>query len=218
VTGHVPKREAESAAGGPAASRRKAAAEDAQLVRRAQAGDVEAFEELVRRHQRRVLAIVSGILRRREDVEDVAQQVLVKVFLSLKRFDLRSAFPTWLYKVTVNECWDYLRKKRARPLMYESDLSEDQARQYTGERHAEGGVDQQADAEKRTELRDLLDRLMEELSREEQLMLVLKEVEGLSVEEIGEVLDLNVNTVKVKLFRARGRLMRLYRKELQARR
>lgn len=213
MTAHVPRGEGE----GPTAaeSRRKAAAEDAQLVRRAQAGDVEAFEELVRRHQRRVLAIVSGILRRREDVEDVAQQVLIKVFLALKRFDLRSAFPTWLYKVTVNECWDYLRKKRARPLAYESDLSEEQARQFTGQGRAGGAADRQPDAERRTELRDLLDRLMKRLSREEQLMLVLKEVEGLSVEEIGEVLDLNVNTVKVKLFRARGRLMRLYRKELE---
>jgi len=109
---------------------------DRELVRRAQGEDKEAFEELVRRHQQRVFAVANGILHRREDVEDIGQQVFVKAYFSLKRFDQRSAFTTWLYKITVNECWDLLRKRKVRPLVYESDLSEDQARQYTasGER------------------------------------------------------------------------------------
>src|SRR5882757_1406450 len=103
--------------------------EDRELVRRAQREDKEAFEELVRRHQHRVFAVASGILRRREDVEDIAQQVFLKAYFALKRFDQRAAFSTWLYKITVNECWDLLRKKKVRPLVYESDLSEEQARQ-----------------------------------------------------------------------------------------
>src|ERR1700726_4791356 len=99
------------------------------LVRRAQNGDVSAYEELVRLHQHRVLAVVGGILRGSEDVEDVAQQALAKAYFSIRRFDLRSAFGTWLYKIAVNECWDYLRKKKVRRLVYEADLSEDQVRQ-----------------------------------------------------------------------------------------
>src|SRR5712691_3695042 len=70
------------------------------------------------------------LVRRREDVEDIAQQVFVKAYFSLKRFDQRAAFSTWLYKITVNECWDLLRKKKVRPLLYESDLSEEQAQQF----------------------------------------------------------------------------------------
>ena len=85
---------------------------DRELVRRAQADDKEAYEELVRRHQQRVLAVASGILRRHEDVEDIAQQVFVKAYFSLKRFDGRAAFSTWLYRITLNECWDLLRKKK----------------------------------------------------------------------------------------------------------
>src|ERR1039458_3887787 len=80
------------------------------LVRRAQEGDASAYEDLVRIHQRRVLAVVGGILRGSGDVEDVAQQALAKAYFSIRRFDLRSAFGTCLYKITVNECWDYLRK------------------------------------------------------------------------------------------------------------
>src|ERR1700757_974744 len=106
------------------------AKEDRELVRRAQREDKESFEELVRRHQHRVFAVAGGILRRREDVEDIAQQVFVKAYFSLKKFDQRAAFSTWLYKITVNECWDLLRKKKVRPLVYESDLSEEQAQQF----------------------------------------------------------------------------------------
>src|SRR6266496_5426992 len=113
------------------ASRPAKAADDRELVRWAQAEDKEAFEELIRRHQHRVFAVAGGILRRREDVEDIAQQVFIKAYYSLKRFDQRAAFSTWLYKITVNECWDLLRKRKVRPLVYEADFSEEQSRQYT---------------------------------------------------------------------------------------
>src|ERR1700685_4497691 len=106
--------------------------EDRELVRLSQNGGEAAFEQLVRRHQQRVFALVGGILRRPEDVEDVAQQVFLKAYLGLKRFDQRAAFSTWLYKIAVNECWDYLRKKKVRPLLYEADLSEEQVSRLDG--------------------------------------------------------------------------------------
>ena len=79
-------------------------ADERAMVRQAQKGDKAAFELLVHRHQHRVFAVARGILKRQEDVEDVAQQVFVKAYFSLKRFDQRAAFSTWLYKITVNEC------------------------------------------------------------------------------------------------------------------
>jgi RNA polymerase sigma-70 factor, ECF subfamily len=188
------------------------------LVRRAQAGDVSAYEELVRIHQRRVLAVVGGILRGSEDVEDVAQQALAKAYFSIRRFDLRSAFGTWLYKIAVNECWDYLRKKKVRRLVYESDLSEEQVRKLESmPEHGYGGAMHREDAGRRLEQRQIVERLLGGLEEKDQLMLVMKEVEGFSVEEIGEVLGLNVNTVKVRLFRARGRLVELYKKRMEKR-
>ncbi len=188
------------------------------LVRRAQDGDVSAYEELVRIHQHRVLAVVGGILRGSEDVEDVAQQALAKAYFSIRRFDLRSAFGTWLYKIAVNECWDYLRKKKVRRLVYESDLSEEQVRKLESlPEHGYGGALHHEDAGRRLEHRQLVERLLGELEEKDQIMLVMKEVEGFSVEEIGEVLGLNVNTVKVRLFRARGRLVEVYRKRMQKR-
>jgi RNA polymerase sigma-70 factor, ECF subfamily len=194
-------------------SRREKGEEERQLVRLAQSGEEAAFEELIRRHQQRVFGLVSGILRRREDVEDVVQQVFLKVFVSLKRFDQRAAFSTWLYKISVNECWDYLRKKKVRPLVYEADLSEEQVSRLDGVVSADQPPASSSD---RAEAKDLLERMMEKLPEQDRQLLVLKEVEGFSVQELAEILDLNVNTVKVRLFRARARLMDVYRRRLHS--
>src|SRR5882724_1066183 len=181
------------------------------LVRRAQNGEVSAYEDLVRMHQHRVLGVVGGILRGSEDVEDVAQQALAKAYFSIRRFDMRSAFGTWLYKIAVNECWDYLRKKKVRRLVYESDMSEDQLRKMDSAPVGSFGASQHhEDAARRVEQRQLVERLLGQLEEKDQLMLVMKEVEGFSVEEIGEVLGLNVNTVKVRLFHSRGRRVEIY--------
>jgi RNA polymerase sigma-70 factor, ECF subfamily len=193
----------------PPSDKAPGAMDDRELVRRAQGEDQEAFEELLRRHQHRVFAVAGGILRRREDVEDIAQQVFVKAYFSLKRFDQRAAFSTWLYKITVNECWDLLRKKKVRPLVYESDLSEEQAKQVIA---AEGKNSGGPDISDRLEARERVERLMEGLDERDRLMLILKEVEGFAVEEIAQVLDLNANTVKVRLFRARRRIVNKVRK------
>jgi RNA polymerase sigma-70 factor, ECF subfamily len=193
----------------PSGAKAPGAVDDRELVRRAQGENQEAFEELMRRHQHRVFAVAGGILRRREDVEDIAQQVFVKAYFSLKRFDQRAAFSTWLYKITVNECWDMLRKKKVRPLVYESDLSEEQAKQVIA---AEGKNSSGPDISERLEARERVERLMEGLDERDRLMLILKEVEGFAVEEIAKVLDLNANTVKVRLFRARRRIVNKVRK------
>jgi RNA polymerase sigma-70 factor (ECF subfamily) len=193
-----------------------AAAMERALVRRAQRGDVLAYEALLAKHQQRVFAVVGGILRRREDIEDVAQQVFVKAYFSLKRFDQRSAFGTWLYKIAVNECWDYLRKKKVRRLVYEADMSEEQSRQLQGvSEQPFGALRSPEDAARRVEQQQLVNRLLAELDEQDSAMLVMKEVEGFSVEEIGETLCINVNTVKVRLFRARARLVEIYRRRMK---
>ncbi len=209
---HVPKSMAASA---PAIALPMARAEkkvdDRELVRLSQSGLESAFEELVKRHQHRIFALVSGILRRPDDVEDVAQQVFLKAYTGIRRFDQRAAFSTWLYKIAVNECWDYLRKRKVRPLVYEADLSEEQVSRLDGiisaDRPAEG-------ANARTETRELLDRMLSSLPEQDRQLLVLKEIEGFSVQELAKILDLNANTVKVRLFRARGRIMDAYRRRL----
>jgi len=204
---------AETASSGPKAGRSSisvAAADERQLVRRAQKGDRDAFEILVGRHQHRVFAVARGILKRQEDVEDIAQQVFVKAYFSLKRFDQRAAFSTWLYKITVNECWDLLRRRKARPLVYEADFSEEQSRQFSASEQRSGSG---PDTSERLAMRQRLEHMLAQLDERDRAMLILKEVEGFSVEEIADSLGLNANTVKVRLFRARRRVVEYARRD-----
>jgi len=187
--------------------------DDRELVRLSQNGTEAAFEELVRRHQQRVFALVGGILHRPDDVEDVAQQVFLKAYLGIKKFDQRAAFSTWLYKIAVNECWDYLRKRKVRPLVYEADLSEEQVSRLDGIVSSDRPPES---ASTRMETREILERMLEALPEQDRQLLVLKEIEGFSVQELAEILDLNVNTVKVRLFRARGRIMDTYRRKVNS--
>lgn len=208
----VTKMEEEQAAGRAAHVQAQSAAaiDERQIVRRAQKGDKAAFELLIERHQHRVFAVARGIVKRQEDAEDVAQQVFVKAYFSLKRFDQRAAFSTWLYKITVNECWDLLRKRKARPLIYESDFNDEQSSQFSAiERESAGGPD----ASERLAMRQQLDNMLDQLEPRDRSMLVLKEVEGFSVEEIADLLGLNANTVKVRLFRARRKIVEFARRE-----
>ena len=175
------------------------------LVRRAQSGDESAFREIVERYQSKVFSIIHGIVRQRNDVEDIAQQVFAKVYLSLKNFDFRSSLITWIYKITVNECFDYLRKRKVRKLVYESDLSEDEVRRVE---NTEPNVDRTLPADSALAQRDYVFKLLGRVSEEERMLLMLKEVEGYSVEELAAQTGMNENTIKVKLFRARQKLVK----------
>ena len=187
--------------------------DDRELVRRAQDGEKEAFEVLVTKHHGRVFAVAGGILRNREDVEDIAQQVFLKAYFSLKRFDQRSAFSTWLYKITVNECWDLLRKKKVRPLVFESELNEEQAHAYQS---TEQSTEYAGDVSDQLETRQQLEQWLDCLEERDRTMLVLKEVQGFTGEEIAEIMGINGNTVKVRLFRARQKIAERIRRKKRA--
>jgi RNA polymerase sigma-70 factor (ECF subfamily) len=175
------------------------------LVRRAQAGDETAFREIVERYQTKVFSIIHGIVRQRNDVEDIAQQVFAKVYLSIRNFDFRSSLITWIYKITVNECFDYLRKRKVRKLVYESDMSEDEVRRVE---NSEPAIERQTPVDTDLARRDYIAKLLTRVSEEERNLLMLKEVEGHSVEELAEITGMNENTIKVKLFRARQKLVK----------
>src|SRR3954462_11632661 len=175
------------------------------LVRRAQASDGAAFREIVESYQSKVFSIIHGIVRQCNDVEDIAQQACTKVYFSIRNFDFRSSLITWIYKITVNECFDYLRKKKVRKLVYESDMSEDEVRRVE---NSEPVLERGTRADTSLARRDYIVKLLDRVSEEEKNLLMLKEVEGYSVEELSGMLKMNENTIKVKLFRARQKLVK----------
>jgi RNA polymerase sigma-70 factor (ECF subfamily) len=179
--------------------------EEAALVRRVQARDELAFREIVERYQSKVFSIIYGILRNHNDAEDIAQQVFAKIYFSIRNFDFRSSLLTWIYKITVNECYDYLRKKRVRKLVYESDFSEEDAHRMEA---SEPAVDPATPVDRKLAQQDLVTKLLDKVSAEDRSLILLKEVEGHSVEELAAMTGLNENTIKVKLFRTRQKLLK----------
>jgi len=179
--------------------------QEAALIRRVQAGDEMAFREIVERYQSKIFSIIYGILRNHNDAEDIAQQVFTKVYFSVGNFDFRSSLLTWVYKITVNECYDYLRKKRVRKLVYESDFSQEDTQRMEA---SEPAVEKGPAVDDRLANRELALKLLSKVSAEDRSLILLKEVEGHSVEELAGMTGLNENTIKVKLFRTRQKLLK----------
>ena len=179
--------------------------EETSLVDRVKARDDLAFRELVDRYQNKVFSIIYGILRNQNDAEDISQQVFSKVYFSIHNFDSRSTLLTWIYKITVNECYDYLRKKKVRKLVYESDFSEDDSQRME---NSETSADKTVPVDHQLAQRELINKLLQKVSEEDRNLILLKEVEGHSVEELAQMTGMNENTIKVKLFRARQKLVK----------
>ena len=178
------------------------------LVRNCQSGDPEAFHLLVERYQSRVFSIAHTLVRERADVEDIAQQVFTKVYIHIRDFDFRAALMTWMYRITVNECYNHLRKNRPSRWLRSADMTEEELRQMENTRSTAPAPDRQA------ELAQTVSFLLGHVSSEERLLLVMKEVEGYSIQDLSKMFAWNENTIKVKLFRARRKLASLARKNL----
>jgi RNA polymerase sigma-70 factor (ECF subfamily) len=185
------------------------ATSDETLIRRLQAHDEMAFADIVERYQAKVFSIIYGILRNHNDAEDIAQQVFSKTYFAIHSFDSRSSLLTWIYRITVNECYDYLRKRRARRVVYESDFSVEEARCLET---AETVVDPSARVDHQVLDRDLVVKLLSKVPEQARTLMLLREVEGHSLEELAAMTGLKQNTIKVILFRTRQKLLQAARR------
>lgn len=183
---------------------------EVEWIRQAQGGDREAFGRLVERYQKRVFSLVYHLLHRPDVVEDLAQEIFLKAFLAIRSFNLDSSFGTWLGRVTVNHCYDYLRHERSSRVKYFSAMSEEASQKLEEGLQNDPGSGQ--DAEKQTLVRETVSALLERASPDDRTILVLKEMEELSVEEIAQILKLTQTAVKVRLHRARKRMLEDYRR------
>ncbi|MCB9727664.1 MAG: sigma-70 family RNA polymerase sigma factor [Deltaproteobacteria bacterium] len=178
--------------------------DDRQLVERIVAGDHKAFRVLVERYQRRVYAVAFGIMRNPDTAMDVTQDAFVKVYKHLPNFKGDSAFYTWMYRIVVNLCIDKKRRaKKAAEVDYDDTLSHGSDRFTDGPTLASIHIDSPHRALQRQELREHMGEALEQLSDAHREILILREVDGLSYEELSEVLDIPKGTVMSRLFHAR---------------
>ena len=184
--------------------------EEVQWIRDAQRGEREAFGSLVERYQRRVISHVSRLVRRREDVEDIAQEIFIKAFRAIHTYNFQASFAAWLSRVTVNHCYDYLRRERASHINFEWRVPDGVPSEF--DTSVEKAKERSLDPEQQATLRDLVGKLLERAPVDDRIVLGLKELEGMSVEEIAEILGQKVSTIKVRLHRARKRMLEDFRK------
>jgi RNA polymerase sigma-70 factor, ECF subfamily len=177
---------------------------DFELIKRAQAGDGSAFNEIVLAYRKRILGTITRLIARTEDVEDVAQDVFLRMYFSLDQLRTAEVFEPWLYRLTVNAAYDYLRKQRRRQEFRMSDLSEQQV--LLADAMAGGKVERDEQYQKR--IRESVDSLLGAVSEADRILLMLKEVEGLSLKELEKIYEVNENALKVRLFRARQRVLK----------
>jgi RNA polymerase sigma-70 factor (ECF subfamily) len=207
--------EARSRAADRDEARKKARAEDAKLVGAAKSGDAGAFRKLVEQNQGRLFAVAFGMLKDRDDAADAVQDAFIKAHRKLPDFEGNAAFSTWLYRICVNLCIDKQRSRARRRSVdiddvRHQDLTEDNA--YAGavitpKLHGGNPLKNMADSELGGEIQ----RAMAELSEDHRAVLLLREIEGMSYEEIAETLEIPRGTVMSRLFHARKNMQKLLR-------
>ena len=188
-----------------------AAPDDRALIERAQAGDREAFEALVRRYDRDVLRIALNILHRSEDARDVYQEAFLKIYKNLPRFRFECTFYTWMYRVVTNVCLDHLRRRNSRPEDQAPDLALHAQGDGSGgdffDRLEEPGA--ASDPERRLmglEIGRHISIALQRLTPRERMVFEMKHYQGLKLRAIGDALGTTEETVKNSLFRATRKL------------
>ncbi|MDH5189833.1 MAG: RNA polymerase sigma factor RpoE [Gammaproteobacteria bacterium] len=175
-------------------------ATDKELVERAQSGDKRAFDLLVLKYQHKIVNLVSRYLRDSNDVQDVAQEAFIKAYRALPRFRGDSAFYTWIYRIAINTAKNYLVSMGRRPPA--SDIDAMDAEQYEDSMN----IRENATPERlllKDEIEKVVFSAMDDLPDDLRTAITLRELEGLSYEEIAEAMECPVGTVRSRIFRAR---------------
>ena len=174
------------------------------LVKKSQSGDVESFELLISSYDKRAYNIAYRVMGNEEDAKDMAQEALLRVFRALKDFKGQSSFSTWLYRIVTNVCLDELRRRKN-----EKYVSMDSAIQTdNGELHMELCSDKETpeNVYERVEQRELIKSAIREMNEEYRSVIVLRDIQGFSYDEISNILDCSLGTVKSRINRARTML------------
>jgi RNA polymerase sigma-70 factor (ECF subfamily) len=177
-----------------------------ELIEKARSGDDAAFNLVIKAYRKRILGTIARLIGRPEDVEDVGQEVFLRLYYSLDQLRAAEVFEPWLYRLTVNAAYDYLRRQKRRHESRMSDLSEQQVMMAD----ASAGGKQQTEELRRTKVREMVQSLLDKVSEEDRVLLLMKEVEGLSLKELEQIYKVNENALKVRLFRARQRVLKAF--------
>lgn len=184
---------------------------DIELVARVNATDELAFEELFNRHKRRVALIAGRFFRQREQVEEIVQESFTKAHFGLSDFanQQENSFASWIARIAFNSCYDELRRMKRRPESSLSDISAEDSIFLNSQLHSNSAAPSN---ESTTIKRDLAEKLLAQLDPEDRLVLVMLDIEDMSVADIAELNNWSVSKVKVRAHRARVRLRKILKR------
>jgi RNA polymerase sigma-70 factor (ECF subfamily) len=182
------------------------------LIRKSLAGDHDAFEVLVRKHSPRVFNVIGSFFRRRDAIEDIAQEVFARAYFSLRSFTLGRSFEAWVAKIAVNACYDQLRAQRRR-IELQMPRNDDQDAEWLEVQMHDVARARHASQERQMEAAEISERLMNKLDPEDRVVLTLMDRDGHSVRDVSELTGWGQSKVKVRAFRAR-RILRAEMKRL----
>src|SRR5579884_967478 len=172
----------------------------------ARAGDDAAYSRVVQAYRKRIFGTIARLIGRPEDVEDVAQEVFLRLYYSLDQLRTPEVFEPWLYRLTVNAAYDYLRKQKRRSERPMADLSDQQVLLADAAEGTRRGNEERQKAG----IAELVQELLAGVSEADRMLLILKEVEGLSLKELEAIYRVRENALKVRLFRARQRVIKAW--------
>lgn len=183
---------------------------ESTLIEKSIQGDVASFEKLIVKYNRYVYNIAFRMMGNEEDAKDMSQETLIKAFKAISQFKMEANFSTWLYRITINVCKDELRKRKENVLSYDAEIND------------EGTLkdiikDENANPiliYEKLELRESIETALSKLSDDNKSVVVLKDLLGYSYEEIGEILQIPIGTVRSRLNRSRSTLKRLLQVQL----
>ena len=184
---------------------------DQALLARAANGEARAFREIVDRHQRRAHAVAYGILRNPEDAREVVQEAFLRVYKHLKEFEGQASFGTWLYRIVVNLAIDQLRKRTGQAVELDDHTDLDGA---PPELLPFRGDSNPQDALARKRLVEAMQTALDKLPPYHRAVIVLREIEGMSYEEMAQTLDVSKGTIMSRLFHARRKMQTMLREAL----
>lgn len=183
-----------------------------KLIKKCINGNLKAFDELIEKYEKTAYNIALRMLKNPEDAMDVSQEAFIKVFKSIKTFNFESAFSTWLYRIVTNTCLDFLRKKSTRVYSIDNPI-------HTEDGEIERDIPDDADSPEelleKKQTKELVTNSINKLEENHRLVIILRDIQGFSYEEISSILDCSIGTVKSRINRARKNLKDIIMKEME---
>ncbi|WIV10516.1 sigma-70 family RNA polymerase sigma factor [Proteiniborus sp. MB09-C3] len=182
------------------------------LIKKCVNGNLKAFDELIEKYEKTAYNIALRMLKNPEDAMDVSQEAFIKVFKSIKTFNFESAFSTWLYRIVTNTCLDFLRKKST--IVYSLD-NPIQTEDGEMERDIPDGSHSPEELLEKKLTKELVNNAIGKLEENHRVVIILRDIQGFSYEEISNILDCSIGTVKSRINRARNNLKDIVMKEME---